>query len=503
MSHKDFFDNATPITHDSSNHRLLAAWEQGSQRAADILVQRYLSRLTALARSRLSRKLQRRVDPEDAVFSAWRSFFVAAQMHRVSVPDDDNLWPLLLTFTLRKVSRQVDYQGADQRSMNHEERGSHSGWLAEVASRDPSPESAALLADEMELLLQQFDERDRDLLSRRLRGEPSDAIAIAVGCSPRTIRRVTERAREWLEARRSPEDEKPQAEPLVTDRDWDERLNTSFPVDVPTISYRDIVLQQWIGAGGFGKVYRGIDKSSDQIVAVKFLRRVWWDSGIAVAALLREAELLRGIHDERIVACRGWGRTPHGAVFLVMDWIAGETLADWRTRVRPGIREVIETVVAAAEALSAVHLHGIMHGDLKPENVLRSVHGRIVLTDFGMARVIDPRQPQFPIGGTAGFLAPEQCSEAFGPISVRTDVYGLAALLYATATGHAPYRGCDIPEIVGRVISSNPPPRLSSQLSGIESGLDHLVARCLSKFSEERPASVDEFLGELRLLTHR
>ncbi|MFN8707419.1 MAG: ECF-type sigma factor, partial [Planctomyces sp.] len=102
---------------DGSNAELLKLWKSGNQHAAQVLVDRYMLRLTALAQSRLSRMLARRLDADDIVLSAWRSFFVAVNRSRLQVPDDDNLWPLLATFTLRKLQRQAQRQLADRRDM--------------------------------------------------------------------------------------------------------------------------------------------------------------------------------------------------------------------------------------------------------------------------------------------------------------------------------------------------------------------------------------------------
>lgn len=153
---------------DATNQELVQAWQQGDQRAAQILVERYMLRLTALARSRLSRKLSRRLDPEDVVLSAWRSFFVATGEGRLAVPHDDDLWPLLVKLTLRKLSRQAARQTALRRDAGLE--GSldlERDWRAAV-SRDPSPEEAALLADEVEALMASLDAGDREILTRRL-----------------------------------------------------------------------------------------------------------------------------------------------------------------------------------------------------------------------------------------------------------------------------------------------------------------------------------------------
>ncbi len=493
MSANEFSKMSTPMPGETSDRALLDAWRQGNQHAADVLVQRYLVRLTALARARLSHKLRRRVDPEDVVFSAWRSFFVAARMDRVSVANNENLWPLLLTFTLRKVTRVADYHTAQQRHPDHEVM-----WPEAVAGRDPTPEAVALVAEEAEALLSQFAERDRDILVRRLQGETIEQIAVATKLSDRTIRRVAERAREWLLSRQRMNIDEPTKSPAVTSKPV---APTVFPTEILQRSYRELMLEQWLGGGGFGKVYRARDRLTGETVAVKFLRKFWWDDGTATASLLHEAAILCGLSDTGVARCRGWGRTPHGVVFLVLDWIVGESLTTWQQRNNPSMGEVCDVVIKTAEVVVTVHEHGILHGDLKPDNILRTADGRVVLTDFGMARWIAPTGWEVPRGGTAGFLAPEQCSEAFGPITARTDVYGLGALLCALLTGDPPHVGRDVPEVLSRVISEQPVAKLTSRVAGIPPKLDYFVIRCLSKVPTDRPASAHHFLTELRTVS--
>lgn len=495
MPGNDFSKMNTPALGQSSDRALLEAWQRGNQHAADMLVQRYLVRLTALARSRLSHKLRRRVDPEDVVQSAWRSFFVAAQKPGALCASDDNLWPLLLTFTLRKMANTADHHTAQRRDPANEVSWADSSWSAEIIAREPSPQTAAELVDEVETLLSQFDLRDRDILVRRFQGETIEEIVAAIGVSDRTIRRVLERARGWLQ--------NAAYHSTVVPREITDELKSLEPYrelshEIPQWTYQDLLLEQYLGGGGFGKVYRARNRNTGEIVAVKFLRKLWWNDGTAVAALLHEASLLRQIHDDRIANCRGWGRTPHGAMFLVLDWIAGESLASWRDRVEPEISEIVHAVQSVAEIVGQVHEHGVLHGDLKPDNILRTACGRVVLTDFGMSRRIKPTGWEVPRGGTAGFLAPEQCSEAFGLITERTDVYGLGALLFSLLTDRPPHAGRDVPEILALVISEEPAERLSHRFAGISPKLDDFVSRCLSKRPEERPASARQFLMELQ-----
>lgn len=181
---------------DASNRDLLDAWRTGNQYAATVLVRRYMGRLTSLASSRLSRKLARRLDAEDVVLSAWRSFFAATGRYQVDVPGDDNLWPLLVTMTLRKLSRQAARHTADRRSIDAEvQLHDETNWPV-IVSQDPTPAEAAMVTDEIENLMSGLAPIDREILTKRLQGEQHASIAAAVGCSERTVRRSLARLRE-------------------------------------------------------------------------------------------------------------------------------------------------------------------------------------------------------------------------------------------------------------------------------------------------------------------
>ncbi|MBX3444894.1 MAG: protein kinase [Planctomyces sp.] len=491
---------------DASNQELVAAWRRGSDQAAGILVRRYMVRLTALARSRLSRKLARRLDPEDIVLSAWRSFFIAASDGRLSVPGDDDLWPLLVTLTLRKLSRQRARQSAARRDIDLETPlDSVSDWRSAIA-RDPTPEEAALLADEVEALLAALNATDREVLVRRLEGADHAAIASALQCSERSVRRSMQRIRA-LVAEREPRSSTPLDVPsgLANARPPDPPHVDDCSTDVhelspPTFADKEFLLKSLIGRGGFGRVYRAIRHADGADVAVKFLTKRFWKDARATQSLIDESQRLSALSHPNIVRHHGWGRTARGATFLVLDWIDGCNLFDWRRTAEPSARETLNCGLAVAEALLAAHAVGVIHGDLTPGNVLRHRDGRFLLTDFGLARWIG--RPSRTAGGTPGWLAPEQVSDAFGPVGARTDVYGLGGLLFAVWTGLPPSRGDDVPRILAAVLSSRPCEPASHFRSGIPPRLDELIASCLSKEAGERPASIAAVREALQRVQH-
>src|SRR5580704_7869464 len=495
----------------SSNQELLNAWQQGDEQAAELLVRRYMVRLTAMARSRLSRKLARRLDAEDAVMSAWRSFFVAAGDGRVTVPEDDNLWPFLVTLTLRKLARQAARHTAQRRSVDEEQNFDREQSWQTALSREPSPDEAALVADALESLMASLDRPDRELLSRRLQGQSVAAIAVATNASERTIRRNLQRICERFISLQGETDEpvpcsakqnavrdfkglfqEPAAPAVVT-------LRTGL---TPTVEYHNLRLQKLIGQGGFGKVYRASRISDGTTVAAKFLRKRFWRDQRSVQCMLDETTRVSALSHRNIIRHFGWGISPAGVPFIVMEWVDGTDAERWRRTCHPSLRDVIECCAAVADALTAAHAVGIIHGDVTPANVLRRTDGTPLLSDFGFAQSLqDPRRPFF--GGTLGFLSPEQISDAFGSVDERTDVYGLGVLSYALTTGRAPFEGRDVPEALANIVSGRPPAPPKRLVSEIPDDLNRLVLACLCKEPAERPASTADVRASLQLIENR
>src|SRR5262249_24504689 len=244
---------------------------------------------------------------------------------------------------------------------------------------------------------------------------------------------------------------------------------------------RDILLQQQLGEGGMGKVYRALRRSTNTQVAVKLLRKPLRKHETATARFLEEAELLTRMRHPGIVTLHGLGLLPDGGHFLVMDLTEGSNLArELSTGPVPVVR-ALRWVSEAADAIDHAHLKGVVHCDLKPSNLLLDRAGRIHVTDFGLGRSLsgDP----LSVGGTAGFMAPEQADAAWGPISPRTDVYGLGAVLYTLLAGKPP-----------------PSLALAALRRDVPASVAALCHRCLAREPERRLASAEELAATLRVL---
>ena len=181
----------------------LAGSHLGDPKTAGELFCRFANRLIALARSRLPRKLDQQVDPEDVVHSAYRSFFAAARDGRYDRQQGGDLWQLLVTFTLHKLYRQVERLKAQKRTVDREQHfGSEDSLLglkAQVFTREPSPVEAVALAEELEGVMRRLPAPQRRILEMRLQGHAIDEIAARIGCTERTVRRALERVRQELE----------------------------------------------------------------------------------------------------------------------------------------------------------------------------------------------------------------------------------------------------------------------------------------------------------------
>jgi RNA polymerase sigma factor (sigma-70 family) len=452
---------------DLPSSQLLARSRQGDSDASEALFSRYVERLTRLARSRLSRKLAARVDPEDVVQSAYRSFFRLASNGDVHLHQSGDLWRLLARITLRKVCRSARRHLADCRTVDREE-----AWPTEteaaLLAREPSPAEAAALIDELRCALEPLSPAHRRIVELRLQGHEVADIAAAVQRSARTVRRTLAGLGEHLEARLI------DPAPLPT------------PAGRELLAYADVILQQQLGAGGMGKVYRALLRRDHSTVAVKLLRKPLRQHQVAVARFLEEADLLARLRHPGIVAIRAIGLLPDGGHFLVMDLVEGADLGRQLAAGQIPVEKALAWVAEAADAIEYAHRHGIVHCDLKPSNLLLGVDGRIRVTDFGLARSLADDGPA--AGGTPGFMALEQADPAHGLIGPRTDVFGLGAVLYALLAGRPPF-------------TDSPASPLSTIRPDVPRSVELLCRRCLEAKPENRPSSAAELAAALREAT--
>jgi RNA polymerase sigma factor (sigma-70 family) len=189
---------------DGGVDELVARWRNGDQQAAAELFHRYAARLIALARSHLSEKLNQRVDPEDVLQSAYRSFFAGVRNGRYDIERGNDIWQLLVSITLHKLRDQVKHHQAAKRSVAAEQPWAAADLLGpQLAAGDPSPVEAIALADQVEHLMRQLEPVQRRILELRLQGHNLEDIAAQTERGVSTVRRVLEMVKERLHAWRS------------------------------------------------------------------------------------------------------------------------------------------------------------------------------------------------------------------------------------------------------------------------------------------------------------
>jgi serine/threonine-protein kinase len=208
--------------------------------------------------------------------------------------------------------------------------------------------------------------------------------------------------------------------------------------DAP-LRYSDYVLENLIGAGGMGKVFRAREVQTGKVVAVKALHKSRQADARAVAQFVQESKILATLRHPNIVGVQGLGRFPGGGYFIVMEFVEG---MDLQTRLKFGplpVAEALAIVSQIAEGVGYAHENGIVHCDLKPGNILLGTDGRVVVTDFGFAYMVAANAANIigGIGGTLGYIAPEVLLLQSKP-TPAADIYAIGILLWVLVKGELP-----------------------------------------------------------------
>jgi RNA polymerase sigma-70 factor (ECF subfamily) len=184
---------------DADDADLLAKVRDGDEQAAASLFQRYVGQLVALAQSQLDSRLGRRVDAEDIVQSAFRSFFRRTREGHFVIGPDEDLWRLLAVMTLTKLRKQVEFHTAQKRDVQQEQAcGATWDSMFERASKEPSPADLLAIVEVVDQIAAQLGRQQQQIFAMRLQGDQLATIAAAVGVSERTVRRVLERIKALL-----------------------------------------------------------------------------------------------------------------------------------------------------------------------------------------------------------------------------------------------------------------------------------------------------------------
>jgi eukaryotic-like serine/threonine-protein kinase len=265
-----------------------------------------------------------------------------------------------------------------------------------------------------------------------------------------------------------------------------------------------------IGAGGMGEVYKARDTRLDRAVAIKVLpASVAADPG-RLRLFEREARAVAALSHSNVLAVYDVG-LHEKAPYLVMELLEGETL---RARLAGGplpVPKAVELGIQIARGMAAAHERGIVHGDVKPENVFVTTDGTVKLLDFGLAQVTERRRAEElastvtatgtafgTVRGTIGYMAPEQARGQ--PSDHRSDVFAFGCVLYEMLSGERAFAGDSVADTVAAILTKDPPP-LDIAACGIPPALAEIVNRCLEKAPQERFTSAHDLALALRALS--
>jgi len=264
-------------------------------------------------------------------------------------------------------------------------------------------------------------------------------------------------------------------------------------------------IQTLVGSGGMGEVYRARDTRLDRTVAVKVLKASLAHDPEFRERFEREARVISQLNHPNICTLHDVGQ--EGAIdFLVMEYVEGETLAARLARGQIPLDQAMAYGIQIAEALDRAHRQNIIHGDLKPGNVMLTKTGAKLL-DFGLARQLPAAVPQVsdsmtgaftmsasPVLGTLPYLAPEQLEDKRP--DARTDIFSLGAVLYESVTQERAFPGDSYAAVIAAIMRSQPPSM--AVIRPTPAALDRAVATCLAKDPDERWQNAGDLARELK-----
>jgi serine/threonine-protein kinase len=256
-------------------------------------------------------------------------------------------------------------------------------------------------------------------------------------------------------------------------------------------------VEELIGTGGMSSVYRARDRLLGRMVALKVLHQQYTEDEDYVERFRREARAVAALSHPNIVTVIDRGEH-EGRPFIVFEYVDGENLKKQIERLGPAaVDEALELALQVARGLSFAHQNGLVHRDVKPQNVLLNGDGQAKVTDFGIARSLDVQHGMTQTGtvlGTSDYIAPEQAQGH--RVDEHTDVYSLGVVLYELLTGEVPFPGENFVAVAMRHINEPPPP-IRDRRPDVSPRLEAAVHRAMAKDPHDRFQTMAELADEL------
>jgi Tol biopolymer transport system component len=267
-------------------------------------------------------------------------------------------------------------------------------------------------------------------------------------------------------------------------------------------------VQSLLGAGGMGEVYRGHDPRLGRDVAIKILPRVFANDPDRLRRFEQEARAAAALNHPNILAIYDVGTTNQAIPYVVSELLEGETLRQCLMRGPLSVRKTVDLALQMASGLAAAHEKGIIHRDLKPENLFLTKGGHLKILDFGLAKLVAPRNSASPdartltretsvgvVMGTVGYMPPEQVRGL--AVDQRSDIFAAGAIVYEMLSGKRAFQGQTTADTIEAILNREPP-ALSQT---IPPAFERVVRRCLEKDANERFHSVRDVAFALEALS--
>jgi len=250
-----------------------------------------------------------------------------------------------------------------------------------------------------------------------------------------------------------------------------------------------------IGSGGMADVYKAKDHKLNRFVAVKVLKNEFRDDKVFISKFRTEAQSAAGLAHPNIVNVYDVGED-HGVYFIVMELVEGITLKEYiEKKGRLGVREATSIAVQVSMGLETAHNKGIIHRDVKPQNIIISTDGKVKVTDFGIARAASTNTISSNVMGSVHYSSPEQARGGYS--DAKSDIYSLGITMYEMLTGHLPFDGDSTVAIAIKHLQEEmQSPR--KYVPDLPKSIVQIIYKCTQKSADRRYSNMEELIYDLK-----